>query len=48
METMDNILVSFHGEGKLKQGTPIHDLLFHSTVPNHPVLDPHQIGGNLP
>jgi hypothetical protein len=48
METMDNILVSFHGGGKLKQGTSNHDLPFSSTVPNHPVLPPHQVGGNLP
>jgi hypothetical protein len=48
METMDDVLVSFHGEGKLKQGTSNHDLPFSSTVPNHPVLAPHQVGGNLP
>jgi hypothetical protein len=48
METMDNVLVSFHGRGRLKQGTSNHDLPFSSTVPNHPVLAPHQVGGNLP
>jgi hypothetical protein len=48
METMDNVLVSFHGGGKLKQGTSHHDLPFHSISPNHPVLAPHQVGGNLP
>jgi hypothetical protein len=48
METIDNALVSFHGGGKLKQGTSNYDLPFSSTVPIHPVLDPHQVGGNLP
>jgi hypothetical protein len=37
METMDKVLVSFHGGGKLKQGTSHHDLPFHSVSPNHPV-----------
>jgi hypothetical protein len=41
METMDDVLVSFHGGGKLKQGTSNHDLTFHSISPNHPVLAPH-------
>jgi hypothetical protein len=47
METMGDVLVSFHCRGKLKQGTSNHDLPFHYTVPNHPVLAPHQVGGNL-
>jgi hypothetical protein len=48
METMDNVLVSFHGEGKLKKGTSNHDLPYSPIIPNHPVLAPHQIDGSLP
>jgi hypothetical protein len=48
METMDDILVSFHGRGKLKQGTSSHDLPYAYIVPNHPVLAPHQVGRSLP
>ncbi len=48
MENMDDVLVSFHGGGKFKQGTSHHDLPFYSVSPNHPVLAPHQVGGSLP
>jgi hypothetical protein len=48
METMDNLLVSFHGGGKLIQGTSRPDLPYTSIFPNHPVLAPHQVGGSLP
>jgi hypothetical protein len=33
METMDNVLVSFHGGGKLKQGTSNHDLPYSPIFP---------------
>jgi hypothetical protein len=48
METMDDVLVSFHGGGKLKQGTSNHDLPYSAIFPNYPVLAPHQAGGSLP
>jgi hypothetical protein len=48
METMDNVLVSFHGGGKLKQGTSNHDLPYSPIIPNHHVLAPHQVGKCLP
>ncbi len=48
METMDNVLVSFHGRGKLKQGTSSPDLPHAPIFPNNPVLAPHQVGGSLP
>ncbi len=48
METMDDILVSFHGGGKLKQGTSSHDLPYSHIIPNHHVLAPHQVGECLP
>jgi hypothetical protein len=48
METMDNVLVSFHGRGKLKQGTLNHDLPYSPIIPNHHVLAPHQVDECLP
>jgi hypothetical protein len=48
METMDNILVSFHGGGKLKQGTSSPDLPHTPIFPNNPVLTPHQVARSLP
>jgi hypothetical protein len=47
METMDNLLASFHGGGKLKQVTPSPYLPYASIFPNYPVLAPHQVGGSL-
>jgi hypothetical protein len=38
METMDDILVSVHGGGKLTQGTSNPDLPYAPIFPNHPVL----------
>jgi hypothetical protein len=35
METMDDVLVSFHGSGKLKQGTSNHHLPYSPIIPNH-------------
>jgi hypothetical protein len=48
METMDNVLVSYHDGGKLKQGTSSPDIPHAPTFPNNPVLAPHQVGGSLP
>jgi hypothetical protein len=48
METMYNILVSFHGGGKLKQGTSSPDLPHAPIFPNNPVLALHQVGRSLP
>jgi hypothetical protein len=48
METMDDVLVRFHGGGKLKQGTSNHDLPYSPIIPNHHVLAPHQVGQCLP
>jgi hypothetical protein len=48
METMDNVLASFHGGGKIKQGTSSPDLPHAPIFPNNPVLAPHQVGGSLP
>ncbi len=45
---MNDILVSFHGGGKLKQGTPNLDLPYSPIFPNHHVLASHQAGGGLP
>jgi hypothetical protein len=48
METMDNVLVSFHGRGKLIQGTSSPNLPHTPIFPNNPVLASHQVGGSLP
>ncbi len=48
METMVDLLVSFHGRGKLKQGTSSPDLPYAPIFLSHPVLVPHQVGGSLP
>jgi hypothetical protein len=48
MEIVDNLLVSFHGRGKLKQGTLSPDLPHAPIFPNNPVLAPHQVGGSFP
>ncbi len=36
-KTMDDVLGSFHGGGKLKQGTSNHDLPYSPIITNHPV-----------
>jgi hypothetical protein len=48
METMNKVLVSFHGGGKLKQGTSSPDLPHAPIFPANPVLAPYQVGGSLP
>jgi hypothetical protein len=48
METVDNVLLSFHGRDKLKQGTSSPDLPHAPIFPNNPVLAPHQVAGSLP
>jgi hypothetical protein len=48
METMDDILVGFHGEGKLKQGILSLDLPHAPIFFNNPVLAAHQVGRSLP
>jgi hypothetical protein len=48
METVDKLLGSFHGGGKLKQGTSSPDLPHAPIFPNNLVLAPHQAGGSLP
>jgi hypothetical protein len=48
METIDNVLVSFHGGGKLKQGTSSPDLPHAPIFSNNPVLTPHQVDRSLP
>jgi hypothetical protein len=45
METMDNVLVSLYGGGKLKQDTSNPDLPCAPYLPNNPALAPHQVGG---
>jgi hypothetical protein len=44
METMDNLLVSFHGEGELKQGISSPDLPYAHVFPKHCILASHQVG----
>ncbi len=48
METMEDVLVRFHGGGKFKQGTSNHALPYSPIFPNHPVLVPYHVGGSLP
>ncbi len=48
MEIMDNLLVSLHGRGKLKEDTSSHDLPYTHVFPNHRILAPHQVGRSLP
>ncbi len=45
---MDDILVSFHGGDKSKQGTSSPNLLHAPIFPDNPVLAPHQVGRSLP
>ncbi len=48
IETVDNVLVSFHGGCKLKHGTSSPDFPHDPIIPNNPVLAPHQVGRSLP
>jgi hypothetical protein len=48
METIGNVLVSFHGRGKLKQVTSSPDLPHTPIFPDNPVLAPHHVGRSLP
>jgi hypothetical protein len=48
METMDNILISFHGGSKLKQDTSSPNLPHASIFPNNSVLAPHQVRRSIP
>jgi hypothetical protein len=48
METMGNLMVSFHGGGKLKKDTSDPDLPYAHIFPNHCILTPHQVGTSLP
>ncbi len=48
METMDNILVSFHGGGKFEQGASSPDLPHAPIFPNNHVLALHKVGRRIP
>jgi hypothetical protein len=47
MKTIDDVLVSFHGGGKLKQGTSSPNFPYAPVFPNNPVLAPQQVRGSL-
>jgi hypothetical protein len=48
METIDIILVSFHGRSKFEQGTSSPDLTYTPLLSNNHELALHQFGGCLP
>jgi hypothetical protein len=48
METVDSVLLSFHGKDKLKQGTSSPELPHAPIFPSNPVLASHQVGRSLP